>query len=581
MISDFRMKNIREIIIKEVAKKYSHDIEMLKKVNEELDILEITEGINDINNLESFYNIWQENKNKKGDKNIINSWTAYTLDMTSEKPKGEFLPLRRVFARAGFPDIDTDFDDETRDKVYDYIIKKYGREDVGNIGTHGVLKFKSCITRIAKVFDVANAYHKGKDAYITENKRKVDEILEPFPKKGLQKVKDKTGKSHLVNSLKEAYKYCEEFKYHMDKHPDVLKNAIEIEKLFANFGYHPSGLCISNIPLSKIAPLRTAKKGIVATQFTMEELEDIGLIKFDVLAISTLTVIKKTLEMIKENYSLDIDIENLPVNDKLAFDMYKSGNLDGVFQCESWPMQETMKKMKVDTINDIMAAISLYRPGPMGNIPEYCLRKDGFSKIDYFHSSIKPFVKPILEITYGIICYQEQVMQICNSLAGFSIADGYVVVKAIGKKKKYLMEKYEKRFVEGAVKKGIPKKVIQEYWEKFIVPFASYGFVKCLDGDTLIKDKKNSGKIYKLDYLEKEYRKGNNLNIVLDSYKDGNIVGDELVDVFETGEKDVYEIELSNGILLKSSLDHEFLCTDKKMHTINEIMKNDLEVLYN
>ena len=470
------LSEIRKIIIKEITSKHSHNIDIIKKVNEELDILEITEGINDVNNLESFFNIWQENKNKKGNRNVINSWIAYYLDLISEKPEGEFLPLRRAFARDGFPDIDSDFDDEKRDKVYEYIIDKYGREDVGNIGTHGVLKFKSCITRIAKVFDVADAYHKGKDAYITDNKKKVDEILEPFPKKGLQKVRDKTGKTHIINSLKDAYRYCEEFKYHMNKHPDVFKNAIEIEGIFANFGSHPAGLVISDIPLSDIAPLRTAKKGVLATQYTMEQLEDIGLIKFDVLAISTLTVIKKTLKMIKENYNLDVNIENLPLDDKATFELYKSGNLDGVFQCESWPMQETVKTMKADNIDDIMAAISLYRPGPMDNIPEYCARKEGFSKLDYFHPSIEKFVKPILEKTYSIIIYQEQIQQICHALAGFSIADGYVMIKAIGKKKKHLMEKYEKRFIEGAIKKEVPKDVIKEYWDKRIVPFASYGF---------------------------------------------------------------------------------------------------------
>jgi len=473
-----KIEKIRKIIIEEIVKKHPSNVKILSEVNEELDLLEITEGINDKNNLGVFFETWKKNKDKKGNKNIINSWTAYAIGMTSKKPEGKFLPFRRAFARAGFPDVDTDFDDEKRNEVYKYLIDKYGREDVGNIGTHGLLKFKSCITRIAKVFDVANVYHNGKESYITENKRKVDEILEPFPKKGLQKVRDESGKTHIVKCLDDAYKYCKDFRYHMDKHPDVLRNAREIEGLFANPGFHAAGVCISNVPLATLAPLRRNKKSALATQFTMEQLESIGLIKFDILAIATLTVIKKTLKMIEENYNLKIDVENLSVNDKKTIDLYCSGNLDGVFQCESWPMQETMKKMRVDGFRDIMAAISLYRPGPMDNIPEYCNRKEGISGIDYFHPSIEKFVKPILKETYGILIYQEQVMWICNSLSGFSIADGNVVIKAIGKKKKYLMNKFEKQFVEGSVKKDVPEKIAKEYWEKFIVPFASYGFNK-------------------------------------------------------------------------------------------------------
>jgi len=382
---------------------------------------------------------------------------------------------KRVFARVGFPDIDCDFDDEGRPLVYEYIINKYGRENVGNIGAHGFLKFKSCVRRVGKVLDIANAYHLGKDSYITENENKVSELLSVFPKSSVIKLMDEEGKEHIVKNMKDACTYSDEFRYYMNQYPEMEEYVPMLQDTFANFAGHPAGIVVSDVPLERLAPLRTSRTGL-ATQYPMEDLESIGLIKFDILAISTLSVIKKTLEMIKDNYDLDIDIENLPLNDEPTYNLYRSGNLTGVFQCESYGMQNTMREIGADSFNDIMAAISLFRPGPMDQITSYCARKKGQEEVDYFHKSIEPFVKPILEKTYGIAIYQESIMQICNSLAGFSIAEGYVVIKAIGKKKKHLMDKFKKQFIEGCLKNNVPEKIAEEYWEKFIVPFAGYGF---------------------------------------------------------------------------------------------------------
>ena len=475
------LKTIKEEITTYIEKKYSKSDKLSKiisKVKEELDIFEKTEGLEDKSNLEIFYNIWKSNKDTKGSKNDINSWTAYFIGMTDIKPKGDFFPSRRVFARAGFPDIDTDFDYEHRDEVYSYIIDKYGRDNVGNIGTHGLLKFKSCVTRVTKALDLAGSFHKGKEAFITDNALKATEILSPFPKKGLMKVKDEAGNSHLIKNFEEAYEHCPDFRHYVDKYDDSdFKRYIQqTEGTFANFSYHAAGICVSDVPISEIAPLRRAKKGVIATQFPSEDLESLGLIKFDVLALSTLSVIKRTVEMIKDYWQIEIDIENISVDDDLVFELYKKGNLGGVFQCENHGMQNTMRNIRPDCFDDIMAAISLYRPGPMDSIPEYCGRKSGELEVNYFHKSIEPFVKSHLEKTYGIAVYQEQIMQICNSLAGFSIADGYVMIKAIGKKKTYLMEKFENQFIDGCIKNKVPSEVAKQYWDKFIVPFAGYGF---------------------------------------------------------------------------------------------------------
>ena len=547
---------IRKEIIEEVKHLHSSNSKLdniLSKVEKELDILQSTEGLEHKNNLESFYFIWQNNKGNRGTQNDVNSWTAYALGMTVKKPQGEFLEVRRAFARAGFPDIDTDFDYENRDSVYDYIIQKYGRENVGNIGTHGVLKFKSCVTRVVKALDIADSFHKGKDAYITDNAAKVDEILSPFPKQGLMKVVDEEGEEHLIKTFKDAYDHCPDFRYYMDKYPSVKKYSEKIEGTFANFGAHAAGIVVSDIPIDRIAPLRLARKGVLATQFPMEDLEILGLIKFDILAISTLSVISKTVQRIKEQYDIEVDLENLPLDDQPTLNLYRTGNLGGVFQCERYGMQQTMRSIGVDRFEDVVAGLALYRPGPMDSIPKYCATKKGEQDIDYFHPSIKPYVKEYLEGTYGVLCYQEQVMQICNSLAGFSISDGYVVIKAIGKKKEHLMNKFAKQFANGCVEKNVPRDVAEQYWEKFIKPFASYGFNRCLDGSTQVKDKK-TGAIHTVKELEKKFRNKKKPIIFLDSckrdktysdrftskyFRHDKVVEDEIVDVFKTGEKDV------------------------------------------
>ncbi|MFW6172292.1 MAG: hypothetical protein ACOC5T_00910 [Elusimicrobiota bacterium] len=253
------------------------------------------------------------------------------------------------------------------------------------------------------------------------------------------------------------------------KEPNFIANNILVHNC------HAAGIVISDIPLSEIAPLRTSNKGL-ATQFPYEDLESIGLIKFDILAISTLTVIQKTVEMIKENYGIDIDVKNLPLNDSKTFDLYKSGHLSGVFQCENKGMQETIQEIEADCFSDIMAAIALYRPGPMVSIPEYCARKKGLKNVEYFHPALEKHVKPYLKSTYGVAVFQEQIMQICNALAGFSVTDGYIMIKGIGKKKQHIIDKFKSQFIDGCGGNGLPAPLAEEYWEKFITPFASYGF---------------------------------------------------------------------------------------------------------
>ena len=476
--------------------------ELVDKVREEMDVMEVIEDLDGKGcALEKLYSIWTKAKGRRGHQNKINSWTAYGIGLTDKTPSGEFLPLRRAFARAGFPDIDSDFQDDRREEVVDHIISRYGRHNVGNIGTYAQMHMKSVIRSLIKVLDLAGAYYKGEAEYTTQNKLKGDEVVGSLPKPQGNKIiwtEPETGENVEIKNVSLAYKHVPDFRAYMDKNPDIMRHAQNLEGLNSTFSVHASGIVVSSEPLANLAPMRPAKKKTIehddgtkekiqsyATQFAYEDCEVIGLIKFDVLAIKTLTAIKQCIDMVKKNWDISIDVETLPLNDRKTFNLFRTGNLTAVFQCEKWGMQDTCKKIGVDRFEDIMAAIALYRPGPMENIPTYIARKKGQQKIDYFHPSIEPLVKKYLEKTYGVCVYQEQIMQICMAIAGFSITDGYVVIKAVGKKKLDLLAKFQKQFVDGAIKNGVPKEVAEAYWghideggklHGFILPFANYGF---------------------------------------------------------------------------------------------------------
>lgn len=446
-------------------------------INSELDKLSETNGLEGKNNLEAFYNIWKKKYGILGKNNVINSWTAYALGMTSKKPSGNFLQKRRAFARAGFPDIDTDIDALRRDEVIDYIKHKYGHENVSNLGIYYTLSMRQYLTRIIKALDLAGAYNKGKDAFVTENNQKVREIVDTIPKpiSGFVRGKDENGNQVIVKTTDQAAKCFKDFDFYIQKYPQILEHSKNLEGLISNTSVHASGIAVSSIPFSKIAPLKISNKSL-ATQFSNEDLEKIGIIKLDMLGLKTISMIEEVRRLVKVNYGIDIDFSKISTDDKAVYKLYQEGKLDGVFQCDSYNMQKVMQEMGVDRLEDIIAGIAMYRPGPMASIPEYCQRKKGLKNIDYFHPAIEKFVKPYLERTYGIICYQEQIMQICNSLGGLDVLDGYILIKGIGKKDINLITKYKKQFIDGAKEKGVPENIADVYWEKYIIPFAAYGF---------------------------------------------------------------------------------------------------------
>lgn len=477
-------KKIKEEIIDSLVIK---DKDITRKVQEELDFLESSDGLNDKNNLEDFYDRWQRRKGQVGNENKINSWAYYALGLTTKKPEegSVFGKPRRAFTRPGPPDIDCDFDADRRDEIYEYAIKKYGGpEHVSLTGTYQSIKFRAAVTRIIKSLDLACAFQKGDKAFRSENMLKVNEILGCLPKSKADFIPVRThgGKVEKAKTTADVIKYFEQFAwYATEKYPGVGKYAPEFEGLISSASCHPAALVISNEPLKEIAPLRKVKvkkgqDGPLATQFVYEELERMGLIKIDFLAISALTVIRECIKLIKQRYGIDIDIHKIPWDDKKTFDLYNSGKLLGVFQCEGDGMQQKIMEIGVDSFSDIMAIVALYRPGPMDYIPVYANRKKGLEKVSYPHPLLEKLLRPILDKTYGILVYQEQIILACKALAGFSMTNGYVLIKAVSKKKKDMIQRMRDKFIKGCIKNGIPEESACVYWDNTIVPFADYGF---------------------------------------------------------------------------------------------------------
>jgi intein/homing endonuclease len=427
---------IKEDIVQQRVNDHPESDKIKAAIKNELKVMCETEGLHGKMVIEEFVKAKHLAHGKVGNENKVNSWTAWAIGLTHKQPDGEFLPKRRAFARAGFPDIDTDFDYERRQEVYDYIIERYGREVVGNIGTYGALKMRSFINRAFKAIDPDGVWQptrQGKEQWIAETREKSQQIIKSLPPQygAILKVKGEDGEEHAIKTVEDAYAHCRDFRYYIDQYPDLLTHSRSIEGLLSVYGVHAAGIVISDCPLDEIAPLRQTsiiksagdgenieKVYEYATQFEYNDLEAMGLIKFDILALSTLTVISQCVNLIKENYEhlSDFDIETIPIDDQKVFELYRTGNLIGVFQCEEPGMQKTMKQIGVDSFSDIVAGVALYRPGPMEFIPQYCRRKRNEEPISYFHKSIEPFVKKYLDETYGILCIHEDTL--------ISMADG-------------------------------------------------------------------------------------------------------------------------------------------------------------
>jgi DNA polymerase-3 subunit alpha len=386
------------------------------------------------------------------------SLVAYSLKITDIDPIPYGLLFERFLnpERVSMPDIDMDFCQSRRQEVIDYVVEQYGRANVAQIITFGKLLAKGVIRDVARVLDMAYA--------------KADAMAKLIP-------------DELGIDLKNSFKKEPKIKELCDLDPQakrVWEFALALEGLNRNAGTHAAGVVISNEPLWHKTPLfKPTGLDTIATQYSGKYVEDVDLIKFDFLGLKTLTVIEEANKLVLAKTGKRVDFVNEDVNDKGVYDLIQTGHTIGLFQIESSGMQDLNKRLKPTNFEDVIAVLALYRPGPMesGMLDDFIDRKHGRAQIDYFYDEFEPVLKPILEPTYGVIVYQEQVMQIVQSIGGFSLGGADLVRRAMGKKIKEQMDKLKDEFANGGVEKGYDKKHCEELFD-LIVKFAGYGFNK-------------------------------------------------------------------------------------------------------
>ena len=387
------------------------------------------------------------------------SLVAWALTITDLDPLRFGLLFERFLnpERVSMPDFDIDFCQDRRDEVIRYVQQKYGEDRVAQIITHGKLQARAVLRDVGRVLQMPYG--------------QVDKLCKLVPNNPANPV-----------TLREAIDGETKLQEARDQEPMVarlLEIAEKLEGLYRHASTHAAGMVIGDRPLEELVPLyRDPKSNFPITQFNWKLVEAAGLVKFDFLGLKTLTVLQKAVELIKRGRGIDVDLANLAIGGddakvKAAYELLARADTVGVFQLESTGMRESLKRLKPDRFEDIIAMVALYRPGPMDNIPTYINRKHGDEPIEYPHE----LIKPILEETYGVIIYQEQVIQIAQVMGGYSLGQADLLRRAMGKKDKNEMAKQQARFVEGAMKNGVTK-ADATYIFELVDKFAGYGFNK-------------------------------------------------------------------------------------------------------
>jgi DNA polymerase-3 subunit alpha len=400
------------------------------------------------------------------------SVVAYCLGITNVDPIKYDLLFERFLNpdRISMPDIDIDFDDEGRDKVIAYVMDKYGKDQVAQIITYGTMGGKSAIRDAARVLNLplSDADRLAK-SFPESLEAELKSLLRPggIDPKYLEKVKDRrevVDQSHNFRKLSEGD----------SAEANVLKQAYELEGCVRNTGVHACGVIITPDEMTKFVPVTKGKDSdMLLTQFDNSVAEYAGLLKMDFLGLRTLTIIKDALKFIKRIHNVDIDIDKIDLNDKLALELFQRGETNGIFQFESPGMQKHLKDLKPDAFTDLIAMNALYRPGPLAYIPNYVARKHGREKITYDLEGMDEF----LSETYGITVYQEQVMRLSQKLANFTKGDADTLRKAMGKKQKDVLDKMKGKYLEGCKSNGHDTTVAEKIWKDWEA-FASYAFNK-------------------------------------------------------------------------------------------------------
>jgi len=485
------------------------------------------------------------------------SLVAYAMEITNIDPVHYGLLFERFLnpERKSMPDIDTDFCIEKRDQVINYVTEKYGEDRVAQIITFNRMTSKAVLRDVARVLNIPLKEADSMAKMIPVSRGKPTKlsvmISEETPEPDFRK---KYLDDNVISGTEPPISYRR-----------WLDMAIRIEGTNKTFGVHAAGVVISAEPLDEIVPLQRNNDGSVITQYYMEDIEAMGLLKMDFLGLKNLTMIQKAVELIEQYRHVKIDIDQIDLEDKSTFDILARGDLEGIFQVESSGMRQIVRELKPSNLEDISSILALYRPGPLdaGLIPKFINRKHGRETIDYAHE----ILRPILQETYGIMCYQEQIMRIAQDMGGYSLGQADLLRRAMGKKKKAEMEKYQGSFVEGSVGKGVPKKTAEELWED-MVKFAEY----CLTYETPILTVEYG--VLPIGYLVE-----NQISCQVYSLdSQGTLYTQPIAQWHDRGSQLVFEYQLENGQKIRSTPDHKFMTTTGEMVEIDRIFAEGLDL---
>jgi len=490
------------------------------------------------------------------------SLVAYALKITNIDPVHHGLLFERFLnpERESMPDIDTDFCIERRDDVIDYVTRRYGEDKVAQIITFNRMTSKAVLKDVARVLDIPYSemipVARGKPAELS--KMISDETPEP--------------------EFKKLYDSDEKVRRWVDM-------AIRIEGTNKTFGVHAAGVVISKEPLDEVVPLQKNNDGAVITQYYMEDLEALGLLKMDFLGLKNLTTIKRTGDLIEKNQGVKLDLDRLPLEEihsrkilakgeikntkpediQETYDLIEKGWLEGIFQLESSGMLKVVQDLKPSSIEDISSILALYRPGPLdaGLIPKFIDRKHGREEITYEH----PILEPILDETYAVMVYQEQIMKIAQDMAGYSLGQADLLRRAMGKKKVKEMQKHREIFIDGATKNGVKQETAENLFDQMI-KFAEY----CLSDDTEILTEEFGampiGKIVKEQIECHVYTVDEN----------GFVYSQPIAQWHPRGEQEIIEYTLEDGRTIKATKDHKMMTKSGKMLPIEEIFQKKLDL---
>jgi DNA polymerase-3 subunit alpha len=466
--------------------------------------------------------------------NPHNSVILYVTGLTDEF---NFDKSRADTTGGSPPDIDIDFDAIDREKAIDWVVQKWGRDNVANIITHGTFKPKS----------LARGFYR-----VTErDSNHLNELLKKIPQ-------PKFGKEATLDEILEINKEIAK----EEKYEEFLSFASKTEDMVSTFGIHAAGVVISDFPIHDVVPMWKNSKAERITQFDKDEVEELGLIKFDFLSIDTLSIIKECVSLVKQTTSKNIDVFEIEDFDEKAYALMASGLLTGVFQMEtSGNAKKLIYHIEPKSIDDLSDISALNRPGPMqaGIDMQYIKNKN----LGYSEQEIPEILSEILKSTNYTLVYQEQVMEICCKIAGFSLKEADDIRRAMGKKKRKVLDEYEPVFIAGAEKQGISNDTAKNLWED-LLGFADY----CLYGNTLVYTKEFG---YKKISEIVEHK----LECTVYSMHNKNVVQQKILQYWSKGIKNCFKYKLSNGTTIICTNDHKFLTEENGMQPIDSIYIND------